>query len=234
MLKDEKLPLHPDPRVPLPKALRQRLLKVPEIASMTETSVSCRDIDRLYESTWRQARHGEIDPKARQHLASCEPCHRLYGTLQGAFSHVRLPMPEKLYQRLRGIAGRHRRPPLWVRDGRFAIAASVLLTASLMLLMGDPSPVLRSTTETVTHSRAIWAEHSSADGQAALEAITRTLSTNWQRGREKVNATSDVYREAFPTDIYRKVLSDAVDLYEDNTLRRFIERVQEGENDARP
>ncbi len=227
--------------VPVPGRLRERLLAIPAAAP---EGLTCRDVERLYEATRREARHGDLDPEARAHLAACERCARLYATLRSAFSVVRLPMPEALRRRLQAIA-RPRRPPVWIRDGRFAVAASALLTASLMFLTGDPSPLLRATVETMASGSHTLAERGAAESQAAWETVTRTLSTTWERSKEKLAGAGEVYSELFlppsippggrlfDDDVYRELWNDAVDLYRDNTLRRYAERVQQGEDDVR-
>lgn len=214
-------------RVPMPGTLREKLMAIPADAP---SGLTCRDVERLYEATRREARHGEVDAQARAHLDECERCGRIYSTLQSAFSAVRLPMPEALRRRLVRMA-RPRRPAVWIRDGRFAVAASALLTASLMLFVDDPSSALRATAETLESGSHTLAERGTAESQNLWEAVTRTLSTTWERGKEKLAGTGQVYSELFDDEVYRELWNDAVDLYQDNTLRRYVERVQQGEDD---
>jgi hypothetical protein len=214
---------------PLPKALRERLLAIPAAAPQ---GLRCRDVERLYEAARREARHGEIDPEARAHLAACRRCQRLYGTLGSAFSAVRRPMPETLRRRLLRIAT-PRRPPVWIRDGRFAVAASALLTASLMLFAGDPVSLLRATVERLESGSHTLSERGAAEGQAAWARLTRTLSTTWEQSKEKLAGTGEVYSELFDDEVYRELWNDAVELYEDNNLRRYVERARQGEDDVR-
>lgn len=231
-------------RVPLPGALREKLTAIPTVTipTVAPDALTCRDVERLYEATRREARHGEVDAEARAHLDACERCGRLYSTLRSAFRTVRLPMPEALRRRLARIA-RPRRPAVWIRDGRFAVAASALLTASLMLFVDDPASALRATAETLESGSHTLAERGTAESQAAWETVTRTLSTTWERGKEKLAGTGKVYSELFfppsipprgrlfDDEVYRELWDDAVDLYRDNTLRRYVERVQQGEDD---
>lgn len=217
-------------RVPLPGALREKLMAIPAASP----GLTCRDVLRLYEATRREARHGEADAQARAHLDACERCRPLYSTLRSAFEAVLLPMPEGLRRRLLRIAT-PRRPAVWIRDGRFAVAASALLTASLMLFV-DPSSALKATSETLEGGSYTLAERGTAESQALWEAVTRTLSTTWERSKETLSGTGEVYGQIFDNPIfdntvYRELWNDAVDLYEDNTLRRYVERVQQGEDD---
>lgn len=213
-------------RVPMPGALREKLMAIPASPSH---ALTCRDVLRLYEATRSEARHGEVDAQARAHLETCERCGRLYSTLRSAFQAVRLPMPEALRRRLVQMA-RPRRPAVWIRDGRFAIAASALLTASLMLFV-DPSSAVKVTADTLESGSHALAERGTAEGQALWETVTRTLSTTWERGKEKLSDSGGAYGKILDNEVYRELWNDAVDLYEDNTLRRYVERVQQGEDD---
>ena len=203
---------------PLPENLRRRLLAIPE------EKVSCPDVERLYEAAWQRARTGRADPAATAHLTACARCRAVYGTLAASFRAFRRPLPRALATRLRAIAEKPRLP-LLVRDGRLALAASALLTASVLLLLGDPRPLVRETAARVSSQATVMAEVGEERRQALWEAVSAEVGTRYERGREKLRDRGQTYG--------RKLLSEARDYYENQKWRRLLESpTLEGESDG--
>lgn len=206
-----------DPFKPLPEKLRLSLLAI------RETGVSCRDVERLYEATRLEARGGEAEPEVRAHLAGCTRCRMVYGTLRASFRAIRRPLPRGLARRLRQVASRPRLP-LLVRDGRLAVAASALLTAALMLLMGNPADFFQSTTSTMSSGVTVLAETGEERGQALWETVANQVETRYERGREVFTARGFSYE---------RLWHEARDYYENREWRQlFPSAAVEGEDDG--
>lgn len=169
-----------DTSVSMPERLRLKLSAIPRLASQ----VSCDEVDRLYEAALRQARGAAADPSVVEHLESCPACQKLYGTLGAAFRPARRPLPQRLTRRLRSTGVRAPHLSWLARDSRLAVAASLLLTASLMLLVGDPAALARGTAETVGARAMLLAEVSEERGQALWEGVTDGVEEKVARGRE--------------------------------------------------
>ncbi len=202
---------------PLPENLRRRLLAIPE------EKVSCGDVERLYEAAWQRARTGKADPEAAAHLAACARCRTIYGTLAVSFRALRRPLPRALTTRLRAITERPRLP-LLVRDGRLALAASALLTASVLLLVGDPTPLVKETAAKMSSQATVMAEAGEERRQALFETVSAEVGTRYERGREKLRARGQSYE---------RLWYEARDYYENQEWRQLLESpTLEGESDG--
>lgn len=94
---------------------------------------------------------------------------RLRGELRGVFPFVRqdvpllpvpqAPLPPALRQGLKGIARKVRsEPPVWVRNSRYAVAASYFLAVVLTYAMGDPLTLGRRATDTLARTSQAWTQ----------------------------------------------------------------------------
>ncbi len=204
-------------RVPLPENLRRRLLAIPE------EKVGCGDVERLYRAAWQRARTGEAEPEAAAHLAACARCRPIYATLTASFRTLRRPLPRALASRLRAITERPRLP-LLVRDGRLALAASALLTASVLLLVGDPTPLVKETAAKMSSQATVMAEMSEERRQALFEAVSAEVGARYERGREKLRDRGHSYGRWW---------QEARDYYQNQKWRQlFASPTLEGERDG--
>lgn len=209
------LKLPADDRRPLPARLRERLLAIPG------ERVLCRDVDRLYRAARRRVHGGEADAQALGHLASCERCRTLYGVLDAAFRDPSRPLPRGLVARLKAIVTAPRLP-LLARDVRLAAAASAMLAAMLLLVVGNPAALFRSKVDEASARAVVLAEAGEASGQAILEKLADGFETRYERGRE---ALRDGGRA------YERLLDEARDYYENEKWRQLLPSVTlEGEN----
>jgi|GEM_PF-4368608 hypothetical protein len=120
---------------PLPATLQDRLRIIPQ------QMVVCRDVDR----GWAELAREELAPGAaaglRDHLACCERCATVYATLEAAVLEPPRPLPGTLTFRLHGVP-RSRpakaRVPAFIRDIRYAAAASYLGALLVMFVVGNP------------------------------------------------------------------------------------------------
>lgn len=209
-------------RAPLPDRLRERLFAIPH---SRRAAVGCGDVERLYEATWRKSWEGELDPPVEEHLDGCGRCRALFGVFETTFCEPRRRMSRDLARRLRGLVERPR-VPLFARDGRLAIAASAVLTASLMLLAGDATSVLDTTARTVSSRATVLAEAGEERGQALWETLADQLETGYERSRELVARHGGPYRELW---------HEARSFYENENWRRLLASMTlEGESDGEP
>lgn len=212
---------------PLPGRLRERLLAIP--GAQGARPVGCGDVERLYETTLARAWEGEPDPAVDEHLAACGRCRALYGALEAAFRAPRRRLPRALARRLRGLAERPR-VPLFARDGRLAVAASAILTASLLFFISDPVSVLYTTTTLVSSRATELAAAGEERGQALWETLADEIETRYERGRELLAEHGGAYRELW---------QEARSLYEQENWRQLFASVTlegngEGESDGEP
>lgn len=223
MLKAEDF-LAADERKPLPEGLRGRLRA---IAREGAPPLGCRDVERLYEATRQQAWDvdAEADPAVVAHLSGCGRCRALYGTLAAAFRAPRRRLPRALLRRLAKIAERPRLP-LVVRDARVALAASALLTASLMLLIDDPAKLYHEAAQKVSAQATVLAAAGEERQQALLEMLTGEIEARYEREREKLAERGHFLRELW---------REARDLYQTDQWRRLLASpALEGESDGEP
>lgn len=200
---------------PLPAGLRQRLLAIPG------ERVPCREVDRLYAAARQRVQGGEADAAARDHLESCGRCRKLYGVLDAAFREPSRPLPRRLGERLRAIVAVPRLP-LLASDARMAAAASALLAAMLLLVIGDPVALFRSTLDAASSRAAVLTEVSADRRQALVESLASEIETRYERGREAL-------RDGGRT--YERFLDGARDYYENQKWRQLFPSVTlEGEN----
>lgn len=117
----------------------------------------------------------------------------LRGQLRGLPSFVRddaprlpvsqAPLPAGLKSNLQGIARRVRRqPPVWVRNSRYAVAASYFLAVVVTYTLGDPAALSRRATDTLTRTvgrtwSAVRDERLPVVGSALSEGYGAAVST---------------------------------------------------------
>lgn len=120
---------------PLPAALQDRLRIIPQ------QMVVCRDVDRGWAELARQELAPGTAAGLRHHLARCERCAAVYATLETAVLEPPRPLPGTLTFRLHAL-GRSPAPkarvPAFVRDIRYAAAASYLGALLVMFVVGNP------------------------------------------------------------------------------------------------
>ncbi|HEX9732629.1 MAG TPA: hypothetical protein VGG06_11670 [Thermoanaerobaculia bacterium] len=210
-----KLPIEP-PR-PLPARLRERLLAIPR-----EAAVGCHDVDRLYAAARQRVHGSEADAAALGHLAACERCRTLFGVLDAAFRGAPLPLPRLLGARLRAIA--LPRLPLLARDVRLSAAACAMLAAMLLLVVGNPVALFRSTLDEAGTRAAELAEAGKERRQALTETLADEVARRYERGRA---ALRDGGRA------YERFLDEARAYYENENWRQLLPSVtHEGEDNG--
>ncbi len=209
---------------PMPAGLRSRLRNIPQL------EVTCRDVERLYREARRRAgaptEHADRDSASEQHLATCERCREVYGTLQCAFEPERLTIPVRLARRLTDIAQHPERLiPLWISDTRYAAAACYLLATMTLAVADDASALLRGTTESVSSRVGIWATTGEAQRARAWDTVTSSIENrlegSWNRALS--------YREAgerWVSDAYRSIEDTTRELIPDH------DRSVEGEHNG--
>lgn len=177
---------------PLPPALAARLLAI------GGDELPCDDVHRLFPAALAGAGEpselAEPDRAAERHLATCARCAAVYGPIRAAAA-PRRALPPGLRDRLLAIATavrEIRRPlPLWVRDGRFAVAASYLLTAALSLVVGvgDAAALLRET------STAIVVPVRELSPKTVRQPLGAALRGAWETAAEEASGRLEAARE---------------------------------------
>lgn len=233
----------------MPAGLRSRLRGIPR------HEVTCRDTERLYREARRRAgvvmqpsqndrtdandriserdtarEHdpaSERDPASEQHLASCERCSEIYGTLQCALEPERLAMSARLARRLTELAKHPQRlVPLWISDARYAAAACYLLAAMTLTVADDASAVLRGTTESLSNRVGVWATTGEARRSRVWDVVSSSLEQRLETGWNRAES----YREAserWLSEAYRDIESTTRELIPDH------DRSVEGGHDDR-
>lgn len=169
----------------LPGGLVARLQGIPL------REVVCRDTDRLFEATRGAAAGAPRDLAVERHLMRCDRCRRLYGALRTAMACAALPVPDSLLARLASMApARPRRMPGWVRDGRWAAAASLVLAMLLVLIAESARPVTDAGVAQVT---SLWQQSVPAVDQR-VRAVGAGLSRGIDRGGENLEQFGDGFQ----------------------------------------
>ena len=217
-------------RRPLPESLRARLQAIPRRV------VVCRDRERLYAAA-RAAAHGERpEPAAAEHLASCDRCRTLYGTLRAAFEETPPAPTPTLFDRLKGIARGVEPLPAWIADGRWATAACLLLAVVLTALAGDSAATFRDASSAVETRAAAWAETGESRGRqmwAGLSAgLSNGLAATSATGRQAVDDLGESCRT-----LYRRAaesLGSLADLYRPSATERPSDREGDSDEESAP
>ncbi len=173
MLKDTR-------RRPLPATLRARLSSIPRRV------VVCRDHERLYAAAVATARGRGAEPAAAEHLASCQPCRTLYGTLTVAFAERPPAPPATLIGRLKGIARGVEPLPAWVTDGRWATAACLLLAVVLTAMAGDSAALFRDASSNLETRATAWSEAGESRGRQLWDGFSSHLTASYESGRQQI------------------------------------------------
>jgi len=165
--------------LPLPASLRCRLRSIPQQMTI------CRETDRLYAAARRRAAGHPPEPAAAEHLAACDRCRTLYGTLQSAFSKSSAPPPPQLIAGLKRIARPSgRRLPDWIAEPRLATAACILMTVLLSSLASDAAALFRDAGGAVSVKATEWAEESGNRGRRMWQAALASTATSYETSRE--------------------------------------------------
>lgn len=169
----------------LPTGLTARLQDIPL------REVVCRDTDRLFEATRGAVGGAPRDLAVERHLTRCDRCRRLYGALRTAMACTRLSVPDALLVRLASMApARPRRLPPWVRDGRWAAAASLVLAMLLLLIAESARPVTDAGVAQVT---SLWQQSVPAVDQH-VRAVRAGLSRGIGRGGDNLEQFGDGFQ----------------------------------------
>lgn len=164
---------------PLPANLRDRLRSIPRQIT------TCRETDRLYAAARQRAAGQAPDPVTAEHLAACDRCRTLYGTLQSAFSETLPPPPPRLFARLKKIARpAERRLPVWIAEPRLATAACILMTVLLSSMASDAAALFRDAGGAVHAQAAVWAEEGGTRGRKMWETAATATAANYETSRE--------------------------------------------------
>lgn len=192
------------PRLPrlefaIPNGLEQRLRQI------ARQEVTCDDLSRLYPSPSNRAR--PRDPAVERHLEHCSRCREIFSRLEIAFAVARPEPTERQLGKWRDIARQSARPlstprddaaptplsmlpatlPGWLRDSRFAVAASFVITVLLLLPIGDSSSrLLRlagSTTSAVTTDAERWFDGGKTRGDELWHGVRVQLNTGYERSK---------------------------------------------------
>lgn len=171
------------PPTALPEGLGSRLREI------ARQEMLCRDFDRL----WPEHLRAELVPdEARRvalHLESCRRCATLAAVLEAAVVLEEETLAPSLAARLSAL-GRRLRPPLpfYVRDVRFAAAASWLLAIALAALLGGPEALaergLTALQRPVHGAAEELGEHGGRwlDGLSSrAQAVGESFGGGWQR-----------------------------------------------------
>lgn len=165
----------PGPDLDMPSGLAERLRRIAQ-------EEDCRWVLE----TWRDLIDGllPIDQKTRleRHIEGCERCRETVAALQSFVEAAQMPLPDRLSQKLRAIpSNEKRRPPIWVRQTRYAAAASYLLIVLTYLTIGNPVALAREKLGPIQRNAAI----ALSTGKASLAEQGKTAySTGTSRWSE--------------------------------------------------
>lgn len=157
------------PRQPLPEALRRRLREIPR------EEILCRDVDRLWPDYLLPQRRERLPESQRQglarHFGSCPRCTALAEALAPSLDLAPEPPPPRLVHALRSLPRRRAPLPFYLRDARYAAAASWLLALALVLLLGGPAAIAERSSEVFdrpVRRAAVGLEELGLQGQSFL------------------------------------------------------------------
>ncbi len=156
------------------------------------------------QETWTDLIDGllpvERQSRLQAHLQSCRICRETVATLEIYVEEARQPLSAELGNRLRAIStSRRSRPPIWVRQARYAAAASYFLVVMTYLAIGNPVsaarekliPIRENAATVLNTGRTSFTEHSK-DAFAASTA-------RWSKLRTEVWNTSRSWTEYIST-----------------------------------
>jgi hypothetical protein len=104
-----------------------------------------------------------------------------------AFPVPRVPLPGGLADRLRAIAPAGRpAPPEWVRNPRYALAASALLALLLGPLMGGAAHRGRQALSAAKMEVSPLLDRAETGGRRELETVRRTAAATYDTARESL------------------------------------------------
>jgi hypothetical protein len=166
---------------PLPASLRSRLRSIPQQVA------TCRDVDRLYAAARRRAAGRPPEPATAAHLAACDRCRTLYGTLESAFSERLPPPPPGLVAALKEIVRRPERLlPQWIAEPRLATAACILMTVLLSSMAADAAALFRDAGDAVSAQAAEWAEEGQSRSHRMWQSTVTAITTSHATSRERL------------------------------------------------
>ena len=125
-----------------------------------------------------------------------------------------VPLPDRLRQRLQGIprsSAPPRRPPTWVLDPRYAVAASYLLAVFLTLALGDPMTQGRRAVTRITQSLERPFQQAETEGRHHLRSLEDLTSTRYVEARHSFTSSlqtlssrvTEISRELIPETMRR-------------------------------
>jgi hypothetical protein len=103
-----------------------------------------------------------------------------------AFPVPRVPLPEGLADRLRAIAAGRPAPPEWVRNPRYALAASALLALLLGPFLTGAADRGRQALGAVKLEVSPLLDHAETGGRRELEKVRRTAAATYNTARESL------------------------------------------------
>lgn len=182
------LPRLPRIELPLPNGLEQRLRQIAR-------PLSCDDLSRLYPAP--ENRGSGRDPAVELHLQSCRRCREVYGRLDIAYASARPAPSRRQLESWRRIASRSAGRgeasllpfplPGWVRDGRFGVAASLVMTVLMLLPIGSSSTQLlravAGTAETVVSESGRLLDDGRARGSDLWRELTARVDAGYESGK---------------------------------------------------
>lgn len=184
-----ELLLAPEPDSGMPPALTDRLRRIAH-------EEGCRWV----EETWRDLIDGllPLDQQNRldEHLRNCGRCRETVATLRSFVEEARQPLPDPLAERLRAIPSSERRqPPIWIRQTRYAAAASYLLVVLTYLTIGNPVAAARERLVPLRENAAtVWSTGKSRLAARSRSALATSMA-RWSEYRSDLRITTRGWAE---------------------------------------
>ncbi len=184
-----ELAVAPGPDQAIPAELADRL-----------RSIAREEDCRWVEETWRDLIDGLLPShqieRLERHLQSCERCRETVACLQSFVEEAPQPVAHSLAERLRAIPfAERRRPPIWVRQTRYAAAASYLLVVLTYLTIGNPVAAAREKLVPIRENAVIVLD----TGKSSLAEYSKTAyvtgTTRWTEYRLELWKDTRVWAE---------------------------------------
>jgi hypothetical protein len=181
----------------LPAGLRGRLLA---LAAPAEDGGRAR---YLYERALTDGAADLEGERGRPAPIDLEPAERpLYRALRATVADERRPqlLPAELGRRLLATGG-PRPLPWWVRDGRYAAVACLVLTLVSTVLVGDAAAALSQRPDTREHRRE-WLAVGRELGFSFVDDLESFAVECWQRGRQILDRRGEEALDLFSARLH--------------------------------
>lgn len=167
---------------------------------------ACGDYAAAIERAAASGRLVPISDRLRRRLESI-PASSVAPVL--SFPLPAAPLPDRLRQRLQAIprsSEAPRRPPTWILDPRYAVAASYLLAVVLTLALGDPVTQGRRAVERLTQTLERPLQQAETEGRRHLRSLEDLTSTRYVEAQRSFTSSletlssrvTEISRELFP------------------------------------